>query len=131
MDNTYITKTLIKEESFSELDFELHDEFKFNYEDGGDFFTIENGQGNTGEAFPIKISTLIDTLQSMKENGATHVELEHHVDHIGYDISAFNIRKSTDEEVAVYENKSIKKAEKQQKLNELYIQINKLQNEKD
>lgn len=125
--HTYVTKTLVAEENFSELDFELHDKFKFDYEDGGDFIKIENGFGNTSEAFPIDIDTMINTLQSMKEKGATHVEIEHHCDHIGYDISGFNIRSSTQEEITLKENKNIKEAEKQKKLRELYAEINKLE----
>jgi len=111
--NIYITKTLVEEENFSELDFVLQDKFGFDYEDGSDFIRIENGFGNTSEAFPIDIDTIITTLQTMKEKGATHVEIEHHVDHIGYDISSYNIRNSTAEEIKLYEDKSIKQAEKQ------------------
>jgi hypothetical protein len=129
--NTYITKTFVAEESFSELDFELQDKFGFNYEDDNDFIVIRNGQGNTDEAFPVEIDVLISTLQAMKEKGATHAEIEHHGDHIGYDISGYDIRKSTDEEIKVHEDKSIKRAEKEKKLNELYAQIRKIENENE
>ncbi len=128
-ENIYITKTLVETENFSELDFKIQDKFGFDYENENDFITIENGIGNTGEAFPIDIDTMIDTLKSMKDKGATHVEIEHHVDHIGYDISAFNIRKSSDDEIKIQIDKSIKNSEKEKKLRELYEQINKIQKE--
>lgn len=121
--NTYVTKKLVGDESFSELDFTLQEEFGFDYDDGGDFQTIEIGNGNTDDAFPILLDTLIGTLQEMKENGATHVEIEHHVDHIGYDISAYNIRKSTAEEIAALHTNT----EKNKKIAELYAEIQKLE----
>ena len=88
----YVTKTLILDKSFSEIDFVLHD---------------------------------------MKAKGASHVEIEHNIDSIGYAFSGFCIDKSTNEEIQEYENKFKKKKSKDDKINELLNEINKLKLEKD
>lgn len=128
-ENVYITKTLIDEESYSELDFVMHDKFNFDYENQEDFITIEKGNASTSEAHPIEIDDLIKRFQEMKAKGATHVEIEHHVDHIGYDISAWKIEKSSQVEIDEYENKRNKKKNKEQKISELRNQIREIENE--
>ncbi len=128
MKNVYITKNIIGNESFSELDFVLQDEFEFNYEKQKDFIVIEKGIGNV-DGYPIKINTLIESLQDLKSKGTTHVELDYHCDHIGYDISGFNIIKSTKEEIDEYEIEISKNNDKNKKLSKLYNEINRIEKE--
>lgn len=127
--NVYITKKLIDEKSFSELDITIHEKFNFDYEKQEDFITIEKGNASTSEAHPIEIDVLIKTFQKMKEKGATHLEIEHHVDHIGYDISAWKIEKSSQSEIDEYEKAQSKKKDKEQKILELRNQLRKIESE--
>lgn len=103
--NIYITKTFIGENDQSELDFTLQDQFGFDYERFDDFITIENGVGST-DATPMNIDDMIKILNDLKSKGATHIEINDHCDHHGYNISGFEIRKSTDEEVNKFKNKT-------------------------
>lgn len=96
--NIYITKSLIKNDSFGELDFVLYDEFGFDYEIYDDFVTIEKGQGQA-DGFPVKIDQMIEKLQQMKNEGATHVEISYHCDHFDYEISGYKIETSSQEDI--------------------------------
>jgi hypothetical protein len=123
--NIYITKKHIEDESFGELDFDLHEEFGFDYEKDDDFITLENGQGHA-DGYPIKIESMIETLQSLKDKGATHVELDYNCDHIGYEISGYSITPSTPEEITIYEDKKSNEGQKNKRLKELYAEIEKI-----
>jgi hypothetical protein len=90
MSKVYITKKHINNKNQSELDFELQDEFGFNYDDYDEFVEIEKGHGSA-DSHPIKIDKMIEILQSLKNEGCSHVQIEYHCDHIGYDISGFEI----------------------------------------
>ena len=100
--NTYIKKTHIAEHEFSEIDFDLYDEFGFESGDDDEFIVIKKGHG-AADGYPIKIDRMIEALTTLKNSGATHVELDYHVDHIGYEISGYEIRKATPEETEAYE----------------------------
>ena len=126
--NIYVTKTLIGNDNQSELDFVLYDDFGFSYDTHDQFNEIEKCKGYYADATPIKIDDMIKILQSLKEKGATHVQLEDHCDHHGYDISSFEIRLSTQEEIDEYESKRKAEMEKRQRVLELQKEINKIQN---
>ena len=98
--SVYITKSLIKNISLSELDFTLQDEFKFSYDTNERFIAIPKGGQPIADATPVKIQKLIDILEKAKLKGATHVQIEDHCDHHGYDIAVFEIRLSTESEIA-------------------------------
>jgi hypothetical protein len=109
----YVTKRYIAEVEDSELDFVLQDEFGIN-NSGVDVPTyiefIEEEQDDyVLDGHPINIDRLINTLQGLKENGATHVEMEYHCDHISYPIHGYKLTKSTDEEVTEFTNKQAEK----------------------
>lgn len=125
--DVYVTKKHIGDESFDELDFELHNEFDFNYEDENDFRIIAIGDG-CADAHSIMIDSMIDSLNGLKAKGATHVAISYHTDHIGYDISAYHMRKSTDDEIKVFNDKAAKERDKQEKLAKLYAKIHEIQN---
>ena len=96
--NVYIKQTLIDDHEVSEIDFDLHKKFKFDYEDDGDFITIEDGQGSS-DGYPIEIDKMIKILQQFKNKGATHVAMNYHCDHIGYEMSAYEIKKATQDDI--------------------------------
>ena len=125
--NIYITKILIDNDDQSELDFVLYDDFGFSYDTHDQFNEIEKGRGYA-DATPIKIDDMIKILQGLKERGATHVQIEDHCDHQGYDISGFEIRLSSQEEIDEYDSKRKSEMEKRQRVLELQKEINKIKN---
>jgi hypothetical protein len=126
MTNTYITKKFIGDSNQSELDFELQRGFGFDYDDGGNFIEIEKGTGSASSE-PIEIDKLVEILNHLKSKGATHVQIEDHCDHQGYDISGFEIRVSYPEEIEAYEKHEREKNDKRKKILELQQQISKIQ----
>jgi hypothetical protein len=98
MKKVYITKIHIDDKNVSELDFVLDDEFGVNSENEEYLDELLVGQGRA-DGYPINIDTLFNLLTELKNDGCTHVELDYHSDHIGYDISGYIIRKSTKDEM--------------------------------
>lgn len=128
--SVYVVKELVDEKTYSELDFVLHDQFKFDYQKNESFRTIEKGESdNASDAYPINIATLIKQLQKMQLKGATHVQIEHHVDHIGYDISAWKIQKASQQQIDELQTKDKKKKEKNAKIKSLQQAIDELKGE--
>lgn len=123
----YVTKKLIDDVEHSEIDFDLYDEFKFNYDTHSEFVKIPIGKQGDADGYPIKIDRLIKTLEKMKTKGATHVEMNYHCDHIGYEISGYEIKPSKQEEIDIYENERLTQRQKEAKIRELYKQIQDLQ----
>ena len=107
MKKIYVTKTLIKSESKTELDFENREKFGWKDWDKHDYIEIEKNYYDDGQE-PIEIDTMVDLLQDMKDSGATHVNIFYSVDHHGYHIDGLHFRKSTKEEIDEYEG-NIKK----------------------
>lgn len=128
MEKVYITKTLIKNDNQSELDFVLQDEFGFDYENNSDLVQIEKTSNYYADAEPIRIDEMIEILNNLKKSGSTHVQIESHGDHHGYDISGFEIRLSTEEEINEYELDLKIKKDKKDKISELQKQIEKIKN---
>jgi hypothetical protein len=127
MENMHVTKTLIKNSDFSELDFDLYDEFGFDHDNYDEFETIDKGRGRA-DGYPVNIDRMIAKLQELKNAGSTHVELDYHCDHIGYEISGYEIRLSTEEEKNEFDEMNKKEQEKQKQLRDLYKQINEIKN---
>lgn len=127
-DKVYITKEVIDNIEHSEIDFLIRDEFGFDYENHSNFVEIEIGNPDVTNE-PINIDLMIKTLQELKEKGSTHVSLDYHCDHIGYEMTGYKIYQSREEQVQKYENEKNKFREKQDKLNSLYDEIRKIQNE--
>ena len=131
----YVTKRYIDEVEDTELDFVLQDEFGIN-NSGVDVPTyiefIENEQDDYElDGHPINIDRLINTLQGLKENGATHVQMEYHCDHISYPIQGYKLSVSTEEEVSNHMKKEeevkLKRIQEQkQKLEKELQRLNKL-----
>lgn len=126
MSKIYIKKELISDESIGEIDFDLHEEFGFSYDEHEEFIELTDGRHGGPDAYPIKIDEMIKLLQQMKENGATHVELEYHCDHIGYDVAGYRIRKATVEEIAEHIKEEKAKRAKEQKRLDLLKQLKEL-----
>ena len=125
MKKIYINKTVVSDHNFSELDFDLQEEFGFNYEEFDDLVEIQKGHGHA-DAYPIKIDRMIQALESLKNLGATHVELEYHCDHIGYDITGYEIKLSSNEDIERYVNAKDLEEKKRLKKQDLLRQLKEL-----
>lgn len=130
VEKMYITKEVIENINHSEIDFLIQSEFGFDYETYDELVEIEVGNGDVRNE-PINIDTLIDTLQELKQKGSTHVSLDYHCDHIGYEMTGYKIYLSTEEQINTYEEKLKIKREKELKLRALRAEYNKIANEQD
>lgn len=130
VEKMYITKEVIENINHSEIDFLIKEEFGFDYETYYDLVELEIGNGYVNNA-PINIDTLIDTLQELKQKWSTHVSLDYHCDHIGYEMTGYKIYLSTEEQINTYEEKLKIKREKELKLRALRAEYNKIANEQD
>ena len=127
MTTIYVTKTTRFKASQSELDFENREKFGWEDHDKHDFVEIETNPLTDAE--PIEIDQLIAILNKAKSVGSTHVAIEYHCDHIGYDITGIEMRLSTEDEVLAYTEKKKAEQEKRRKLHDLRAQIAKIENE--
>lgn len=129
--SNYYTTTLIDQEEFSEIDFELYNEiFGEDASNDDDWDPREIVVGNHNiDAYPIDINLVIKQLERFKEKGANYVVMEYHCDHIGYPMAGVHIRKSTEQEIEVQENKKLTDKKKRERMQELRNELHKLQNE--
>lgn len=127
----YIITKYTEEIELSELDLELDcdilgsDEF-----DDKEHIVIEKGNiySYAGESTPIKIDTIINTLEKLRDGGANYVEIMHHCDHHGYIFNGANITKATAEEINEHEISNERKRfqENVNKANKLQVELDKL-----
>jgi hypothetical protein len=125
----FVKKNLVKDYSFSEIDFDLHEEFGFDHDVHDGFVEIGDGKRGSADAYPIKIDRMMDILQQMKNEGVTHVELDYHIDHIGYDITGWKIQLADQKEIDEVERKEKAHREKMNKKKELLQQLADLEKE--
>lgn len=124
----HFKRELIDSHEFSEIDFHLHDFIGYDYEKHDNYTDVTyDKHGKTG-TYPIDIDVMIEKLKEMKGEGASHVSLEYHVDHIGYMIDGWKISTLSDKEVKEFhelkKKKVADKVEKRKK--ELEDELNKL-----
>lgn len=125
MEKKYLQKIHIQDHSIDELDFVLHDEFGIDTDNNQKFEIIEVGN-SSAYGYIVNIDMFMERLQKMKDQGATHIEMDYHEDHIGYDISAFEVRPSTKEEIESFENAKRAKEEVDRKRADLQRQLREL-----
>ena len=127
-----IRKKLIDDVELSEIDMDLHESFGYTYEDDDpDFEFFKEGYGDV-DTYPIDIDKVLNLLNSFKEKGATHVEMDYHCDHVGYLFSAYTLSLMSNEELKEINKIKNKKQEeeKQRQIILLQEEINRLKNEK-
>jgi hypothetical protein len=127
-ENFYITKEVIKDIEHSEIDYLIHEEFGYDYENDQELVEIKIGNGEVTNA-PISIDLMIKTFQELKEQGATHVSLDYHCDHIGYEMTGYKIYHSTEDQIKAYEDKLAINQEKALKLRALREEYKRIENE--
>lgn len=124
----YITKEVVKNKEHSEIDFLLQKEFGFDYDIHNELVEIRVGNADVIKQ-PINVDMLIKSLQDLKDKGTTHVSIDYHCDHIGYEMTGYKIYHSTEEQIRDYEEKLKKKLDKEKKLKSLLEEIRRIQNE--
>lgn len=132
--NIYYTKEVVSGHSLSELDFDLGNKLGFDYEVHDDLINItfsDEKEIHTYEATPVEIDIMLDILNKAKKNGATHVEIEDHIDHHGYEITTFKIGLATEKEVKQYKEKekALSKKDKSKRIKALEKALAELLNE--
>ncbi len=125
MEKIYVTKTLIKSKSETELDFVNREIFGWEDWDKQDYIEIEKNYTDDGQE-PIEIDKMIEMLQGMKDLGSTHANIYYHVDHHGYYVSGIEMRKSSQEEISKFieKKKEIKKLDKE--INDIHEKMESL-----
>lgn len=125
-----ITKRYIKEVDITEIDIVNQDQILGpdpECERDHERITIPNKKASwAGEAEPVEIGKMIDTLTRLRDLGSTHVEIMHHEDHHGYYVNGLEMRKSTPEELADLRDKTAKQEEKHREIAELEKKIEKI-----
>jgi hypothetical protein len=132
MSKIYFTINTIDNFEFSELDFELYDEIFGKDKLDFDEFSPESIEDKYSEVegYPIQIDKLINLLSQFKEKGANYVALHEHCDHIGYNLEAYNIHLSSDEEINgfTFKEKEKERIKKEKEIKKLQTQLDKLKN---
>mgnify|MGYP006296844411 FL=1 len=84
--------------NFEDLDLNLRDNFNLeSYDDDLVIYYDENLPYKEGEYFPINL--LIDTLNELHNEGATHIQIFSHEDHNGYYITGIKLIEESNDEV--------------------------------
>lgn len=91
----YLNQKLIQHYETEELDFVLSDEFGVNRDDESDDWTsielIELDRHYAPDGHIVKLDTILNTIHEMKEQGATHLRMDYHCDHITYQIAGYKL----------------------------------------
>lgn len=130
--HTYISNTLLKNEELTELDFELGDEFNHDYD--GDGWLIEmDGNSKCKDKWyvnttSVKIENLLELINKFKKLGATHIKMNHHGDHHGYEFSAMEVKLATEGQIEKYEAYQKLRKKKQKQIDKLRKEIERIQN---
>lgn len=100
----YLTKTPVLEQELDNLEEQLEAEF---FSDNNPHVEISEVR-NFAYGDVLNITTLISYLKLLKNEGATHVEIDYHPDHRTYNFTASKFRISTQEEIDGYNEKKKK-----------------------
>lgn len=99
-----ITQVHIASTEVTEIDFDLH-EFVFGETNESptiiDVDDVEREPGGVYpvDTYPIAIERLITELRQLQEKGANFVSVGYHDDHVGYELSGYQVRESSPEEI--------------------------------
>jgi hypothetical protein len=128
MKSLYIKSKHITDSSIDDLDFINRDSFGFDENVHEDVVEITEGNPNVDTA-PVSIKSLLEILNSMVNSGCTHVAIDYHCDHIGYDLSGFLIREATKDERVSFITESIRKKEIEERKAQLRKELRELEKE--
>lgn len=125
----YVVKEHVGDFERDELDFDLHSEFGFDYDECQGFVELTKGRGQVDDTAPIKIDDLLSIITELKSRGATHVCMDYHVDHIGYEFSGYRIELAEPAMVQAYEETQKREYEKRLAIQKLKAEIAALEHE--
>ena len=131
MNNVYIIKKLISNETTGELDFDFQKEFGFDSEIQDSLEEIRQGGAGYADGYPIRLDVLIGMLQKLKDQGCTHTEVDYNCDHFSYEISGYEIRLATPHEIDNFVHGKVnkEKARKMERLDKLKKEVERLREE--
>lgn len=121
----YVTKEVIDDICFEDLDIQLKEDYGFDYEDDTDYVEIKVGNPEVDNEL-INIDSLIIVLQDLKSIGTTHVSLDYHCDHHGYNITGYKVYHSTNEQIEKFESSLKKHLNINSRIKELHEEIDRL-----
>lgn len=135
--NTYITQHSVMKIVIDDVDHELKKEFCFKYETDDDFelendFIITNEaslQYTSNDSEIVNIDTLINSLETLKKKGSTHVAVDWNCDHLSYELYGYRVNLAEDNEIEEYQYQKQISSEKRKQISELQNQIYQLRNE--
>lgn len=112
MERKYIFHEIIAEIDHSDLDIEFQDDLLGkNDDDYHDYRMIESDANKhyswASENEFLEINLAIQTLQDLKDKGATHVDITPHCDHHAYVFYGNIFRLATEEEIQIAKNKYV------------------------
>ena len=127
----HLTKKLVEDIEIEEIDFDVYKEFNVDRENEDTVAYVNEEFGNA-EGYPISIDHVIGILNSLKDKGATHVEMNYHCDHIGYEFSGYEIKNASPDEIEkeVKRKQEVFEAEKEKLIKDLEERIEKIKNKK-
>lgn len=127
----HLTQLHIESVSEEEIDFVLKDEFGLDKSNHNYQYVnfIEKGERPQSNNYPIAVDALLDMLTALKEKGCNYVSVDHHVDHIAYEVSGFLITPSTPAEIALEEAAAGKKEEAEKRVSELITEAKRIAKE--
>lgn len=139
-----IKEKVIKRYELCDLDLIVQDELLGNNPDGHDYnyYCDESLDWREGDAAPIQL--LLDTINDLKDAGATHIEISRNVDHHSYILTGIKLTVVEDNETKkslaikklqrkIEEQEEIKKSMedaillKEMKLKELHEELNNIE----
>lgn len=134
----YVLRHFLKQVNIDDVDDMLKNEFGFKYEFDDDFelendFIIINKEtlrrpiGHDSSI--ININTLINSLETLRNEGSTHVAVDWHCDHLSYELYGYDVTYAGISHIEDYNN-TIKDNEKRRKqISELQDRLKQLNNE--
>lgn len=127
--NICISQHLIDKIEIDDVNHELRTEFGFYSADDTNEFIVTNEETSYHESEIVNIDTLINSLETLKKMGSTHVSVDWHCDHLSYELYGYAVNYAEDHEIEDYQNKQKLKADKRKQITELQKQIVQLRSD--
>lgn len=103
---TIVEKTYVDDVRLSDVNHKLLEDYGVILDDDSDYDEDYPKGCGCAEGTTISITDFVNAIEDLKSKGATHLEMNYHEDHVGYDISGYKVR--------VYEREESKSLDKRQ-----------------
>ena len=133
----YVTQIPTLKINIEDVDYELKQEFGVKYgetfEDRGDEFIITNEQAllrsMSHDSEIVNIDTLINSLETLRKKGSTHVAVDWHCDHLSYELYGYKVNLAEDNAIEEYQDRQKSINDKRKRISELQSQIHQINSE--